>query len=170
MCQLQGSLEFLTFIGNLHRSMIIYQMANVPLHSWLHVSLFMHNSQDCLTSGWDRREVAHPFYVNWPRAFLNIPFTGLSVLHWKLCPSKTFHLLLRFHMTAPPLCDTQMSKRWQDSRLSNPLLSRGSWQHQMLPVTWEITVTIATYKVQGQSELSANAAKAEFLSSCLNNL
>ena len=51
LCQLQGSLEILIFIGNLHRPMIIYQMANAPSHIWLHVSLFMHNSQDYLTSG-----------------------------------------------------------------------------------------------------------------------
>lgn len=35
---------------------------------------------------------------------------------------------------------------------------------------WEITLTIATYQVQGQSEFSADPAKVEFLSSCLNNV
>lgn len=73
-------------------------------------------------------------------------------------------------MAALPLCGTQMSKQWRDGRLSNRLLSLGSLQHQMLPVTWEITLTMATYQVQGQSEFSADRAKAEFLSSCLNNL
>lgn len=87
------------------------------------------------------------------QSILKCPFHRLISISWKLCPSKTFHLLLCFHMTAPPPCDTQMSKRWRDGSLSDPLLTRGSWQHQMLPVTWEITVTIATYQVQGQSEL-----------------
>lgn len=73
-------------------------------------------------------------------------------------------------MTALPLCGTQMSKQWQDGRLTDLPLSLGSLQHQMLPVTWEITLTIAPYQVQGQNEFSANAAKVEFLSSCLNNL
>ena len=125
--------------------------------------------QSRLSHIWLSREAAHPFYVSWPRAFLNILFTGLSVFHGSCARHKLFissflSTWLLHH------CDTQMSKRWWDGRLSNPLLGRGSWQQQMLPVTWEITLTIATYQVQGQSELLANAAKVEFLSSCLNNL
>lgn len=62
-------------------------------------------------------------------------------------------------MTALPLCGTQMSKQQQDGRLSNLLLSLGSLLHQMHLVTWEIILTIATYRVQGQRKFLANAAK-----------
>lgn len=57
--------------------------------------------------------------------------------------------------------------RWQTGKLAP---ESGLIANQMLPVTWEITLTIATYQIQGQSEYSADPAKVEFLSSCLNNL
>lgn len=127
-------------------------------------------SQAHLTSGWTGKWLITSQGTELTQGILKHPSHKLISISRMLCPSKTSHLLLPFHMTALPLCGTQMSKRRWEGGLSNPLLSLGSRQHQMLPVTWEITVTIATYQVQGQSEFSANAAKVEFLSSCLNNL
>lgn len=92
---------------------------------------------------------------------LTIPLTGC-------CSHKK--LLICSYGTSLPLCGAQMSKQQLIGRLSNLFLSLGSLQHQMLPVTWEITLTIATHQVRDQSEFSANAAKIEVLSHCLNNL
>lgn len=63
-----------------------------------------------------------------------------------------------------------MSKRQQNGKLSNVVLSLHSLQQQMLLVTREISMTIAVYQVQGHSESSAMTVQVEFLRSCLNIL
>lgn len=61
-------------------------------------------------------------------------------------------------MIALPLCRLQMSKRQQNGKLSNVVLSLDSLQQQMLLVIGEISMTIAVYQVQGHSESSAMRA------------
>lgn len=126
------SLEILTFSGNLHRSMIIYQMANVPLQLVPCKSLHAQQSR-CLTSGWTGKWLIPSLQLT--QSILKHPLSQAYQYFMEAMPIKNFSSPPSFHMTAPPLCDTQICKRWQDSRLY-PLLSRGSWQHQMLPVTW----------------------------------
>ena len=166
---LQEALQFL-FSLETHCG-VVFQIVDIPFQTCLHESVFLHTklAEPRSSHKWLYRETTNFFHTSWPRAPLNVPLTGLSAFqgccsHHKLLISSFLSTWLLCH------CGTQMWKKWRDDRLSNLLLSLGSLQHQMLLVTWEITLTIVTYQVQGQSKFSASAAKIEVFSSCLNNL